>query len=59
MEKRQLRDNLVAAFQYLKGAYRKAGDSLFIRVCSNRMRENVFKPEDGRFTLDIRKEFFL
>jgi len=28
------------AIQYLKGAYRKAGEGLFIRACSDRMRGN-------------------
>ena len=46
------------AFQYLKGSYRKAGEELFIRSCSNRMRKNSLKLEEGRFRLDIRKKFF-
>ena len=46
------------AFQYLKGAYRKAGEGLFRGACSNRMRGNGFKLEEGRFRLDIRKTFF-
>ena len=46
------------AFQYVKGAYRKAREGLFVRACSNRMRGNRFKLEDGRFRLDIRKKFF-
>ena len=46
------------AFQYLKGAHRKAGEGLFIRACSDRMRGNGFKLEEGRFRLDIRKKFF-
>ena len=28
------------AFQYLKRAYRNAGEGLFIRTCNKRMREN-------------------
>ena len=36
LEKRRLLGNLITAFQYLKGAYRKAGEGL-IRSCSNRM----------------------
>ena len=43
---------------YLKGAYRKAGEGLFIRACSERMRGNGFKLEEGRFRLDMRKKFF-
>ena len=46
------------AFQYLNGAYRKAGEGLFIRVCSDRTRGNGFKLEEGRFKLDIIKKFF-
>jgi len=30
--------SLITAFQYLKGAYRKAGEGLFRRASSNRMR---------------------
>jgi len=32
LEKRMLRGGLIAAFQYLKGAYRKAGEGLFRRA---------------------------
>ena len=46
------------AYQYLKGAYRKAEEGHFIRACSNRMRGNGFKLEEGRFRLDVRKKFF-
>ena len=50
--------NHIAAFQYLKRAYRKAGGGLFIRTCSNRTREKGFKLEEGRFRLDTRKKLF-
>ena len=61
LEKRRLerrRGGLTVAFQNLKGAYRKAGEALFIRACSNRMRGNGFKLQDGQFRLGIRKKFF-
>ena len=58
LEKRRLWGNLIAASQYLKGAYRKIGEGLLTGACSERMRGNAFKREDGRFRLDIRKKFF-
>ena len=36
LEKRRLRTDLVVAFQYLKWAYKKDGDRLFMRACSDR-----------------------
>ncbi|GAB0183317.1 hypothetical protein GRJ2_000797000 [Grus japonensis] len=58
LEKRWLQGDLIAAFQYLKGAYRKAGEGLFIRECSDRTRSNGFKLKEGGFRLDVRKKFF-
>jgi len=58
LEKRRLRCDLLAAFQYLKGAWRKDGEGLFTRVCSDRTRGNGSKVKEGRFRLDMRKKFF-
>ena len=58
LEKRRLLGDLIAACQYLKGAYRKAGEELFMGACSNRTRRNGFKMAEGRFRLDTRKKFF-
>ena len=59
LEKRRLQRDLIAAFQYLKGAYKKDGDKLFSRPCCNRTRGNGFELKEGRFRLAIRKKFFM
>jgi len=58
LEKRRLRGDLLAAFQYLKGVYKKDGEGLFRRACIDRTRGNSFKLKEGRFRLYIRKKFF-
>ena len=49
--------DLTAGFQYLKGAYRKAGVRILTRASSDRTRGNGFRLEEDRFRLDIRKKF--
>ena len=56
MEKRKLQGDLIAAFQYLKGPYKKAAEGLFTRTCSD--RGNGFKLKEGRFRSARKKKFF-
>ena len=59
LEKRRLRRDLIVAFQYLKGAYEKDGERLFSRACCDRTRGNELKLKEGKFRLDIRKNFLM
>jgi len=43
LEKRRLQEDLIAAFQYLKEAYKKVGKGLFTSAWSDRTRGNGFK----------------
>ena len=58
LEKRRLWGDLIAAFQYLKGAYKQEGSQLFERGDNGGTGGNGFKLKEGRFRLDVKGKFF-
>jgi len=58
LEKGRLQGDLIAAFQYLEGACKNAGEGLLTWACSDWTRGDGFKLKEGRFRLDIGKKFF-
>ena len=59
LEKRRLQRDLIEAFQYVKGAYKKDWDRLFSRACCERTGSNGSKLKEGSFRLDKRNQSFM
>ncbi|KFP03007.1 hypothetical protein N300_07678, partial [Calypte anna] len=58
LEKRRLRGDLINVFKYVRGGCSQVGVGLFYQTTFNKTRGHGLKLCQGKFRLDIRKNFF-
>ena len=59
LEKRRLRDDMIALFKYLKGCHTEEGEDLFSVSPEFRTLNNGLKLKEAKFWLNLRKKNFL
>ncbi|CAM5146598.1 unnamed protein product [Natator depressus] len=57
LEKRRLRGHMITVLKYIKGCYKEEGEIFFFLTSEDRTRSNGLTLQQGRFRLDIRKNF--
>ena len=57
-EEEKVQRDVIAAFQYIKGAYKWEDNQLFTWVDCDKTRGNYFRLKEGIFRLDVRGKLF-